>query len=66
MIDKINESCEKMGGARIDTLVAGMEDGERSFIISRKKPDGKSYAKDIASKYGISLDQIIKKIEKNK
>lgn len=66
MIDKINESCEKMGGERIDTLVAGMEEGERSFIISRKKPDGKSYARDIASKYGISLDQIIKKIEKNK
>lgn len=65
MLDEINEKCQKDGGARIDTLVAGMDDGERSFIISRKKPDGKSYASDIASKYGISFEQIIKKIKKN-
>ena len=65
MIDGINEDCVKKGGEKIDTLVAGIEEGERSFIISRKKPDGKSYASDIASKYGISLDQIIKKIKKN-
>ena len=65
MIDSINLKCQKDGGAKIDTLVAGMEDGERSFIISRQKPDGKSYASDIASKYGISFEQIIKKIQKN-
>lgn len=66
MIDEINERCKKESGERIDTLVAGIENGERSFIISRQKPDGKSYAKDIASKYGISLEKIIEKIEKNK
>lgn len=66
MIERINESCTSNGGERIDTLVAGIEEGERSFVISRKKPDGKSYASDIASKYGISLEQILKKIEKNK
>ena len=66
MIDNINNNCTSKGGERIDTLVAGMEEGERSFIISRRKPDGKSYASDIASKYGISLDKIMKKIEKNK
>lgn len=66
MIEEINERCQKRGGERIDTLVAGMEDGERSFKITRKKPDGKSYASDIASKYGISLEKIIEKIEKNK
>lgn len=66
MIDDINQRCQKPSGEKIDTLVAGIEDGERSFKISRKKPDGKSYARDIASKYGISLEKIIKKIEKNK
>ena len=66
MIDEINEKCVNQGGARIDTLVAGMEDGERSFIISRKKPDGRSYARDIAEKYGISFDTILEKIQKNK
>ena len=66
MLDDINERCEKSGGAKIDTLVAGMEEGQRSFKIYRKKPDGRSYARDIANKYGISLDSILKKIEKNK
>lgn len=64
MIDDINERCVKQGGAMIDTLVAGMEDGQRSFKITRKKPDGKSYAKDIADKYGISYEHIMKKIKK--
>ena len=64
MIDGINERCVKEGGAMIDTLVAGMEDGQRSFKIMRKKPDGKSYAKDIADKYGISYEHIMKKIKK--
>lgn len=65
MINSINERCKADGGTTIDTLVAGIEDGERSFKISRQKPDGKSYASDIASKYGISFEQIIKKIQKN-
>ena len=64
MLDEINEKCTKDGGARLDTLVAGMEDGERSFKITRKKPDGRSYARDIANKYGISFDSIMKKIKK--
>ncbi len=66
MLDEINAKCSKQGGASIDTLVAGIEDGERSFVISRKKPDGRSYARDIASKYGISLEAILEKIQKNK
>ncbi len=66
MIDSINEKTISDGGVRIDTLVAGISDGERNFQIFRKKPDGKSYAKDIAEKYGISLDRIIEKIKKNK
>ena len=42
----------------VDTLVAGMEEGERSFKIHRMKPDGKSYAKDIADKYGLSYEKL--------
>ena len=64
MIDGINQRCTKEGGAVIDTLVAGMEEGQRSFKIRRQKPDGKSYAKDIADKYGISYEHIMKKIKK--
>lgn len=64
MLDEINSKCISDGGARIDTLVAGMDEGERSFKIMRQKPDGRSYARDIASKYGISLEHILKKIKK--
>ena len=64
MLDEINDKCTKDGGARIDTLVAGMEEGERSFKVYRQKPDGRSYARDIANKYGISLESIMKKISK--
>lgn len=64
MIGDINEKCSAQGGAMIDTLVAGIEDGQRSFKIRRAKPDGKSYAKDIADKYGISLEHILEKINK--
>ena len=66
MVNDINKKCVKDGGAKIDTLVAGIEEGERNFKIARKKPDGRSYAKDIASKYGISLESILEKIKKNK
>lgn len=64
MIDDINKKCVADGGSKIDTLVAGIDNGERSFIISREKPDGKSYARDIANKYGISLDRILTKIKR--
>ena len=52
------------GGVAVDTLVAGIEEGRRSFRIHRKKPDGKSYARDIANKYGLSHESIMKKINR--
>ena len=62
-VPEINARSLERGGVRIDTLVAGIEDGERSFKIHRMKPDGKSYAKDIADKYGLSFESLIKKAE---
>ena len=63
-VDKINEECAPRGGVRIDNMVAEVTNGERSFRIVRKTPDGKSYARDIAEKYGLSLDSILKKLGK--
>ena len=57
-VDAINERTAREGGIRLDNLVAGMEEGRRSFLIERKKPDGKSYASDIAAKYGLSFESI--------
>ena len=59
-IAEINERSKKYGGIAIDTLVAGIEEGKRSFKIFRAKPDGKSYAKDIADKYGLSFETLCK------
>lgn len=65
--DEINERSAALGGVRVDTLVAGMSAGARSFRIERRAPDGKSYASDIAAKYGLSLDALTEKVkEKNK
>ena len=45
---------------KIDNLVAGVEqNGKRSYKISRSAPDGKSYAKDIARRYGLSFENLL-------
>ncbi len=63
-IDSVNEQVKIEGGAKIDTLVAGIEEGKRSFKIVRAKPDGKSYARDIAEKYGLTYESIMKNLKK--
>lgn len=61
-LDDINARIREAGGtARADTLVAGMEEGERSYRIRRTKPDGKSYARDIANRYGLSLEELTRR-----
>jgi DNA mismatch repair ATPase MutS len=65
-IENINERAKTGGGAIIDTLVAGIEEGKRSFKIVRAKPDGKSYARDIAESYGLTYENIVKKIDQKK
>lgn len=62
-VDEINEDSKARGGLTIDNLVAGIDDGRRSFKILRQRPDGRSYAHDIAEKYNLSFEQIMTKIE---
>lgn len=62
-VPEINERSRENGGISIDTLVAGMEEGERSFKIHRAKPDGKSYARDIADKYGLSFENLMARMK---
>ncbi len=57
-VDEINGKALPSGGVAVDNLVAGMEEGRRSFLILRQKPDGKSYAADIASRYGLSFEEV--------
>ena len=65
-IDELNRKSLASGGVAIDTLVAGVEgEGKRSFLITRAKPDGKSYARDIAQSYGLTYESILKRLEGN-
>lgn len=59
---ELNERCAAAGGVKIDNLVAEVDGSKRSFRILRKSPDGKSYAADIARKYGLSFDAIKEKL----
>lgn len=52
--------------SKIDNLVAQMdnvEQGVRSYRIRRTTPDGLSYARDIAARYGLNLEKICGKTE---
>jgi DNA mismatch repair ATPase MutS len=61
---ELDNIAARTHGAPIDTLVAGIEgEGKRSFKIIRAKPDGKSYARDIANRYGLTYENIVKKVE---
>ncbi len=64
IIPEINARSREKGGVPIDTLVAGIEEGKRSFKIHRAKPDGRSYARDIADKYGLSFDSLMERNKK--
>lgn len=49
---------------KIDNLVALMENkesGKRSYRVARTTPDGLSYARDIAKRYGLNLEGILGK-----
>ena len=62
--DEINESVE--GKSKAASLVTGVHDGERSFKVSLLPPQGVSYAKDIALKYGVSFKQMKNTIDRKK
>ena len=63
-VDDLNREVE--GKSAAASLVTGVHDGERSFKVSLLPPQGISYAKDIALKYGVSFAQIKEGIDKRK
>ncbi|MBP5209960.1 MAG: hypothetical protein J6125_03765 [Clostridia bacterium] len=55
----LSAASKEAGGVGIDTLVAEVEpDGTRTFRVTRGRPDGKSYARDVAARYGLGDEQI--------
>lgn len=64
-VEEYNAHPDNKG--KIDNLVALMEnkaDGTRSYKVSRTTPDGLSYAKDIANRYGLDLETILREVKK--
>lgn len=60
-IDEINSSTQ--GASRVESMVTGVNNGQRSFKIYIAPPQGISYAKDIAKKYGVTFENIKKQID---
>lgn len=52
------------GDSRVESLVTGVHDGRRSFKVAITPPQGTSYAKDIALRYGVTFDTIKQSIDK--
>lgn len=59
MMNEINNNPKSL--SKIDSLVVGIENGKRSYIVNRTKSDGRSYAVDIARQYKLSYDDICNK-----
>ncbi len=60
-VSKMNDAVN--GISKIESMVTGVENGERSFKVYINPPQGLSYAKDIAIKYGVTFDKIKETID---
>ena len=59
-IDDINDEGAKEGAAfKAASLVVLSDGGERSFKVKVAPPQGMSYARDIAEKYGVTYDMLL-------
>ena len=59
-IDDINDEGAKEGASfKAASLVVLSDGGERSFKVKVAPPQGMSYARDIAEKYGVTYDMLL-------
>ncbi|MBR2716041.1 MAG: hypothetical protein IKB73_07555 [Ruminococcus sp.] len=63
-LDVINDSID--GDSKVESMVTGVENGHRSFKVFIAPPQGVSYAKDIAVKYGVTFEKIKSNIDSKK
>lgn len=54
--DELNSESEKV---KMSSLIVRSENGKRSFRIETASPEGLSYARDIAEKYGVTYEMLI-------
>ncbi len=53
--DEINQT---VGAAKVSSLIVKSENGQRSFKVEVGLPEGMSYARDIAEKYGVTFEML--------
>ena len=53
------ELSRDSAGAGAASLVMRTEAGKRSFKVTPALPEGSSYARDIAEKYGVTYDMLV-------
>ncbi|MCR4639309.1 DNA mismatch repair protein [Ruminococcus sp.] len=53
------ELSRESSGAGAASLIMRTENGKRSFKVALAQPEGSSYAKDIAEKYGVTYDMLV-------
>ena len=63
-IEEINNNTE--GDSKVASMITGISQGKRSFKVSLAPPQGVSYAKDIADRYGVTFDIIKNNIDKKR
>lgn len=60
---KLGEDAEALthesAGAGAASLIMQTQEGKRSFRVALAKPEGSSYAKDIAEKYGVTYEMLV-------
>jgi len=57
--EEAGEFTRESSGAGAASLIMRTEDGKRSFKVALAQPEGSSYAKDIAEKYGVTYDMLV-------
>ncbi len=58
-IDQINQEVSE-SDSKASSMIVVSDGGVRSFKIKVAKPEGQSYAMDIALKYGVTYEQLMK------
>ena len=65
MIQSINDNPNTL--SKVDSLIVDIDSaGKRTYKVSRAVSDGKSYAKTISDKYGLSYESIISQLQHKK
>lgn len=55
----VNELNGAGDGAKVSSLIVKSDGGKRSFKVEVASPEGMSYAKDIAEKYGVTYEMLM-------